>query len=108
MTRARREAGAGLKVRWRRIFWLINCVGWFASDQGCARSLMVKKHKRWILTELTIDFPLSSRRGSKQCNENVRSRGRGRAKGRRRRGGWEDHYHHHQDQEGGLDGGGQQ
>ena len=61
MTRARREAGAGLKVRWRRfcrIFWLINCVGWFASDQGCARSLMVKKHKKWILTELTIDYPV--------------------------------------------------
>ena len=56
MTRARCEAGAGLKVRWRRIFWLINCVGWFASDQGCARSLMVKKHKN--LTEFTIDYPV--------------------------------------------------
>ena len=44
---------------------------------------------------------LSSRRGSKQCNENVRSRGRGRAKGRRR-SGWEDHHH----QEEGLEGGG--
>ena len=44
---------------------------------------------------------LSSRRGSKQCNENVRSRGRGRAKGRRR-SGWEDHHHQEEVLEGGV------